>query len=184
MAQGAAARWATYDSQKGLLVLDHAVELTTQRAMRRFRFHAQHAEFERESQVCLLHTATANYRAAKPKPATRKSLPAGWIGGAAGCDERLQHGHGDGGPRERGPPVTWTLTSTTSRATATWRAGWRWTRRASLAAARQMQGTAPRGAGIQRAGQAAPRASGAGRGNGQPGVDVSGRVSWRAKRSG
>jgi lipopolysaccharide export system protein LptA len=53
---------ATYDSQQGHLVLDRAVELTTQRSGETVRIHAQHAEFEREDQICRLHTATADYR--------------------------------------------------------------------------------------------------------------------------
>jgi lipopolysaccharide export system protein LptA len=75
MAQGAGSSMgATYDSQKGLLVLDHAVELTTQRGDETVQIHAQHAEFERESQVCLLHTATANYRGGEAKAGDTKIL--------------------------------------------------------------------------------------------------------------
>jgi lipopolysaccharide export system protein LptA len=53
---------ATYDSQQGLLVLDRAVELKTQRGGETVRIHAHHAEFERDTQVCRLHTATADYK--------------------------------------------------------------------------------------------------------------------------
>jgi lipopolysaccharide export system protein LptA len=63
MVQGAGSSMgATYDSQKGLLVLDRAVELTTRRGAETVQIHAQHAEFERESQVCRLRTATAGYK--------------------------------------------------------------------------------------------------------------------------
>jgi len=63
LAQGAGASvGATYDSDKGLLVLDRAVELTTRRGTETVQIHAQHAEFERETQLCRLHAATAQYR--------------------------------------------------------------------------------------------------------------------------
>ncbi|MGA3083003.1 MAG: LptA/OstA family protein, partial [Terracidiphilus sp.] len=65
MAQGAgSAMGATYDSQKGMLLLDRAVELTTRRGAVTIKIHAQHAEFERDSQICLLRAATADYAAA------------------------------------------------------------------------------------------------------------------------
>jgi lipopolysaccharide export system protein LptA len=53
---------ATYDSKAGHLVLDRAVELNTRRGSDPVEFHAQHAEFDRGSQNCNLHAATANYR--------------------------------------------------------------------------------------------------------------------------
>jgi lipopolysaccharide export system protein LptA len=53
---------ATYDSEQGLLVLDRAVELATRRGAEPVRIHSQHAEIERESQLCLLHAATADYK--------------------------------------------------------------------------------------------------------------------------
>jgi lipopolysaccharide export system protein LptA len=52
---------ATYDS-KGLLVLDKAVVLNTRRGGQPVAIHAEHAEFERESHLCRLHAATADYR--------------------------------------------------------------------------------------------------------------------------
>jgi lipopolysaccharide export system protein LptA len=103
MAQGAGSSMgATYDSQKGLLVLDHAVELTTQRGDETVEIHAQHAEFERESQVCLLHTATANYRGGEAKAGDTKILFR-QDGSAVRLDAMngFQHGHGDRRPRER-----------------------------------------------------------------------------------
>jgi lipopolysaccharide export system protein LptA len=63
MAQGkGSSMGASYDSQTGFLVLDRAVEVTTQRGGEMVEIHAQHAEFERDDQVCLLRTATADYR--------------------------------------------------------------------------------------------------------------------------
>ncbi len=63
MVQGAGSSMgATYDSHHGLLVLERAVELTTQRGAETVQIHAQHAEFERDDQICRLHTATADYR--------------------------------------------------------------------------------------------------------------------------
>ncbi len=53
---------ATYDSQNGFLVLDRAVELTTRRGNSLVQIHAAHAEFERDTQMCSLRAATADYR--------------------------------------------------------------------------------------------------------------------------
>jgi lipopolysaccharide export system protein LptA len=53
---------ATYDSEQGLLVLDRSVELTMRRGAGVVQVHAQHAELERESQLCRLHAATAGYQ--------------------------------------------------------------------------------------------------------------------------
>jgi lipopolysaccharide export system protein LptA len=52
---------ASYDS-KGLLVLDKAVELNTERGGKTVEIHAQHAEFERDTHLGRLHAATADYR--------------------------------------------------------------------------------------------------------------------------
>ena len=66
LAQGnGSAIGATYDSQLGRLVLDHAVELTTRRGAETVQIHAQHAEFERGDQECRLRAATADYRGAR-----------------------------------------------------------------------------------------------------------------------
>ncbi len=63
MAQGTGSSMGvTYDSENGLLVLDHAVEMTTQRGALTVHIHSQHAEFERQSQLCRLHAATADYQ--------------------------------------------------------------------------------------------------------------------------
>jgi lipopolysaccharide export system protein LptA len=63
MAQGSGSSMgATYDSEQGHLVLDRAVELTTLRGGQQVTIHAQHAEFEREGQVCRLQAATAENR--------------------------------------------------------------------------------------------------------------------------
>ncbi|MGD0940235.1 MAG: LptA/OstA family protein [Terracidiphilus sp.] len=62
MAQGTGSSMgATYDSEKGFLVLDRDVELTAQRGSETVAIHAQHAEFERETQVCQMRAATAEY---------------------------------------------------------------------------------------------------------------------------
>ena len=65
---------ATYDSQQGHLVLDRAVELTTERGGQTVRIHAQHAEFERATQVCRLHLATADYRGGEATAGDAKVL--------------------------------------------------------------------------------------------------------------
>ena len=56
---------ATYDSQKGTLVLDHAVELTTRRGGDTVEIHAQHAEFGHDDLVCRMRAAAADYRGGK-----------------------------------------------------------------------------------------------------------------------
>ena len=53
---------ASYDSQRGYLTLMQAVELTTYRGEDEVRIHAQHAEFDRGAQLCLLRAATLEYR--------------------------------------------------------------------------------------------------------------------------
>lgn len=53
---------ATYDSEKGVLVLDRAVELSTRRGVDLVQLHAQHAEFQRDEQICQLHAATVDTR--------------------------------------------------------------------------------------------------------------------------
>jgi len=65
---------ATYDSQQGHLVLDRAVELRTERGGEAVQVHAQHAEFERETQVCSLHAATADYRGGEATAGDAKVL--------------------------------------------------------------------------------------------------------------
>jgi lipopolysaccharide export system protein LptA len=75
MAQGAGSSLgATYDSEKGLLLLDRAVELTTRRGAETIQIHAQHAEFERDSQICRLHTATAGYQGGEATAGDAKVL--------------------------------------------------------------------------------------------------------------
>jgi lipopolysaccharide export system protein LptA len=65
---------ANYDSQKGYLVLDRAVELNTQRSGSTVLIHAQHAEFERDSHLCRLHAATADYRGGEATAGDAKVL--------------------------------------------------------------------------------------------------------------
>ena len=54
---------ATFDSQAGHLVLDHAVELNVRRGNENVLVKAQHAEFERGDLLCNLTAATASYQA-------------------------------------------------------------------------------------------------------------------------
>jgi lipopolysaccharide export system protein LptA len=65
---------ATYDSQHGRLVLDRGVELTTERGDEMVEIFAQHAEFERDSQLCRLHAATADYRGGEATAGDAKVL--------------------------------------------------------------------------------------------------------------
>ncbi len=75
MAQGAgSSTGATYNSQQGLLVLDRAVELTTRRGGGIVQIHAQHAEFERASQLCGLQGATADYQGGQATAGAAKIL--------------------------------------------------------------------------------------------------------------
>jgi lipopolysaccharide export system protein LptA len=53
---------ASYDSQRGYLTLVQAVELTTYRGADEVKIHAQHGEFDRGAQLCLLRAATLEYR--------------------------------------------------------------------------------------------------------------------------
>jgi len=58
---------ASYDSQNGKLVLNSAVELNSQRGTDPIHLQAQHAEFERDSNVCRLNSATAQFRNGKTR---------------------------------------------------------------------------------------------------------------------
>jgi lipopolysaccharide export system protein LptA len=53
---------ATYDSQQGFLVLDRSVELTGKRNGEPVTVHAAHLEFTRDTDICKLQSATAEYR--------------------------------------------------------------------------------------------------------------------------
>lgn len=53
---------ASYDSQRGVLILSRDVELTAARSGDSVRIHAQHAEFGRDELTCALTGATAEYR--------------------------------------------------------------------------------------------------------------------------
>jgi lipopolysaccharide export system protein LptA len=75
MAQGAgSAMGASYDSQQGLLLLNQSVQLNTQRGTETVQLRAQHAEFERESQICRLHAAAVDYRGGKATAGEAKIL--------------------------------------------------------------------------------------------------------------
>jgi len=65
---------ATYDSKQGFLVLDKTVELNTKRGNAPVQIHAQHAEFERDTDVCRMHVATADYRGGTAKSGDAKIL--------------------------------------------------------------------------------------------------------------
>ncbi len=63
MAQGSgSAMGAVYDSRNGQLVLDHAVEMDTERDGNPVRLTAAHGEYDRDDQVCHLSAATVDYR--------------------------------------------------------------------------------------------------------------------------
>ena len=58
---------ASYDSQNGKLVLNSAVELNSQRGADPIHLQALHAEFERDSNICRLNSATAQFRNGKTR---------------------------------------------------------------------------------------------------------------------
>ena len=63
MTQGyGSAMGAQYNSESGYLTLERAVDLTTYRGRNAVEIRAQHAEIDRSAQLCLLRSATANYR--------------------------------------------------------------------------------------------------------------------------
>jgi lipopolysaccharide export system protein LptA len=63
LAQGSgSAIGATYDSEKGLLTLERTVKLTTRRGTETIQIHAEHGEFNRNDQRCLLRETTAEYQ--------------------------------------------------------------------------------------------------------------------------
>jgi lipopolysaccharide export system protein LptA len=75
MAQGSGSSMgATYDSQSGFLSLNHAVELTTRRGSETVVIHASLADFDRDSDVCDLNAATADYRGGRATAAVAKIL--------------------------------------------------------------------------------------------------------------
>ena len=65
---------ARYDSQQGYLVLDRAVELSTDRGGRRVVMHAQHAEFERDTQTARLTSAETDFKTGKASVGLAKIL--------------------------------------------------------------------------------------------------------------
>jgi lipopolysaccharide export system protein LptA len=64
---------ASYDS-KGFLVLDKAVELNAVRGGEPVLIRAQHAEFARDTHLCRLHAATADYRGGEATAGDAKIL--------------------------------------------------------------------------------------------------------------
>ncbi len=53
---------ATFDSDKGRLLLDHSVELDVRRGPGKVLLHAQHAEFERQTMLCRMHGVRGSFR--------------------------------------------------------------------------------------------------------------------------
>ena len=75
MAQGTGSSMgASYDSQEGHLALDRAVELTMLRGGETVVIHAQHGEFERETYLCHLQVATADYQGGEVTAGVAKIL--------------------------------------------------------------------------------------------------------------
>ncbi len=75
MAQGSGSSMgATYDSQRGFLSLDHAVNLITRRGRSTVVIHASFADFDRDSDVCDLNAATAEYQSGQATAAMAKIL--------------------------------------------------------------------------------------------------------------
>jgi len=75
MAQGpGSSTGATYDSKQGHLVLDRAVELNTMRGAEAVVLHAQHGDFERQTDICNLRMASADYRGGEATAVEAKVL--------------------------------------------------------------------------------------------------------------
>ena len=75
MTQGyGSAMGASYNAQTGYLTLENAVELTTHRGADQITIHAQHAEFDRNAQVCWLRMAAADYRGGEANTAEARIL--------------------------------------------------------------------------------------------------------------
>jgi len=65
---------ASFDSQKGFVVLDHAVELKTVRGNDMVEIQARHGEFQRDELTCHLLAATASYRGGQVSAVETKVL--------------------------------------------------------------------------------------------------------------
>jgi len=65
---------ASFDSQHGILLLSHDVQLTAARAADTVRLRAQHAEFSRNALTCDMSGATAEYRNGRATATTAKIL--------------------------------------------------------------------------------------------------------------
>ena len=75
MAQGSgSAVGAVYDSQNGHLTLEHSVALTTHRGREPVTVQAEHAEFDRDAQICVLSGARVIYRGGRADAALAKVL--------------------------------------------------------------------------------------------------------------
>jgi len=64
---------ASYDS-KGFLVLDKSVELNTERGGEKVLIRADHAEFARDTHICNMHAAIADYRGGEATAGDAKVL--------------------------------------------------------------------------------------------------------------
>ena len=65
---------ATYDSQHGFMVLDRGVELTGKRNGGPVAIHAAHLEFTRDTDICKLQMAKAEYRGGQASAAEARVL--------------------------------------------------------------------------------------------------------------
>jgi lipopolysaccharide export system protein LptA len=74
MVQGSGSSMGASYNSKGFLVLDKAVELNTKRGNETVLIRAQHAEFERETRLCRMHAATADYRGGEATAGDAKVL--------------------------------------------------------------------------------------------------------------
>jgi lipopolysaccharide export system protein LptA len=74
MAQGGGSSMGASYNSKGFLVLDKTVELNTERNGEKVLIHAAHAEFDRDTLLCRLHAATADYRGGQATAGDAKVL--------------------------------------------------------------------------------------------------------------
>ncbi len=74
MVQGSGSSTGAIYDAKGHLTLDKDVVLNTTRGGQPVMIHAQHAEFERETRICNLHVAKADYRGGEANAGDAKVL--------------------------------------------------------------------------------------------------------------
>ncbi len=63
---------ASYDSQAGMLEMEHDVHLNTHRGGKPVELQAEHAEFDRGEEICELHAASADFNGGKAQASSAR----------------------------------------------------------------------------------------------------------------